>query len=66
MKFNECFQKNIAVIKSMLDYDRNRDQEINNIPLAHQNLVMESFENTRDNPNRLLDWDETKELLKTQ
>ena len=36
-----------------------------NIPEAHQNLVMERFEEIRKNPERLLDWDEAKRSWKT-
>ena len=54
----------INAIKSMLDYAQIRDQEIYDIPEAHQNLVMERFEKTRENPDRLLDWDQAKEMLK--
>jgi hypothetical protein len=43
MKFKERLQKNIAVLKNMLDYARTRDLEMYEIPEAHQNLVMEWF-----------------------
>ena len=45
----------INVLKSMLDYAQIRDQDIYDIPEAHQNLVMERFEKSRKNPDRLLD-----------
>jgi len=32
-------------------------------PEAHQNLVLERFEKTRENPDRLLDWNEAKKTL---
>ena len=54
----------IIGIKSVLDYADNRDQEIYNIPVAHQRLVMDRFEKTREDFERLLDWDEAKELVK--
>lgn len=56
----------INAIKSMLDYAQTRDQEMYDIPKAHQNLVMERFEKIRENPDRLLDWDEAKESLKNR
>lgn len=55
----------ISAIKSMLDYAKKREQELYDIPEAHQNLVMERFAITRENPDRLLDWDEAKRTLKT-
>lgn len=55
----------IHAIKSMLDYALNKEQEIFDVPEAHQNLVMERFEKVRKNPERLLNWDEAKETLKT-
>lgn len=55
----------IHAIKSMLDYALKNEQEILDVPEAHQNLVMERFEKVRKNPERLLNWDEAKETLKT-
>ena len=51
----------INAIKSIPYYAQTKDQEIYDIPEAHQNLVMEQFEKTRENPDRLLDWDQAKE-----
>ncbi|HEY3369434.1 MAG TPA: hypothetical protein VGK10_01220 [Prolixibacteraceae bacterium] len=56
----------IHAIKSMLDYAQIRDQEIYDILEAHQNLVMERLEKSRQNPDRLLDWDQAKETLKNR
>jgi hypothetical protein len=53
----------IAAIKSMLDYAKKTEQKVYDIPEAHQNLVMERFDKTRENPDRLLDWDEAKKTL---
>lgn len=36
------------------------------IPEAQQNLVVERFEKTRNNPERMLDWDEAKKSWKTE
>jgi hypothetical protein len=55
----------IAAIKSMLDYAKKKEQKVYDIPEAHQNLVMERFAKTRENPDRLLDWDEAKKTLNT-
>ncbi len=54
----------ISAIKSMLDYARKRDQKIYDIPEAHQNLVMERFDEMKQNPDKLIDWDDAKESLK--
>lgn len=40
------------------------EQSVYDIPEAHQKLVMERFEKSRENPDRLLDWSEAKETLK--
>ena len=53
----------ITAIKSMLDYAQKREQKEYDIPEAHQNMVMERFEKVRENPDRLLDWDEAKNAL---
>lgn len=34
------------------------------IPEEHQKLVMDRFEKVRNNPERLLDWNEAKKTLK--
>ena len=53
----------ITAIKSMLDYAHKKEQKAYDIPEAHQNLVMERFDRIRENPDRLLDWDEARETL---
>ena len=53
----------ITAIKSMLDYAKKKEQKVYDIPKAHQNLVMERFDKTRENPDRLVDWDEAKGTL---
>ena len=54
----------IHAIKSMLDYAQKRDANIYDVPEEHQKLVMERFDQIRQNPERLLDWDEVKKNLK--
>jgi hypothetical protein len=53
----------INAIKSMLDYAQKKDRKLYDIPETHQNLVMERFESTRENPDKLEDWDEAKKTL---
>jgi uncharacterized protein (DUF2461 family) len=55
----------INAIKSMLDYALNKEQDNNEIPEAHQKLVMERFDQAHKDPDRLLDWNEAKKTLKT-
>ncbi len=54
----------IHAIKSMLDDSIKKEADVYNIPEEHQQLVMERFEQARQNPDRLLDWDEAKKTLK--
>lgn len=54
----------IKAIKSMLDYARQKEANISDIPDEHQKIVMQRFEKTRNDPNRLLDWKEAKKTLK--
>jgi hypothetical protein len=54
----------INAIKSMLDYAFKKEQDSYNIPKEQQNIVMERFENSRKDPERLMDWDEGKTKLK--
>jgi hypothetical protein len=53
----------INAIKNMLDYAIKKEQEYFNIPLAHQELVIERFNKVRKNPKRLLDWNNAKKSL---
>lgn len=39
------------------------EQSVYDIPEAHQNLVMRRFEETREYPDRLLDWNKAKETM---
>ena len=55
----------INAIKSMLDYALKKEDDVLVIPEAHQKLVMERFDRVRENPERLLDWDEAKKTLKS-
>jgi hypothetical protein len=54
----------INAIKNLLDYAREKENEIFDIPESHQKLVIERFDKVRKNPERLLDWDEVKNSLK--
>ncbi|MFA6401702.1 MAG: hypothetical protein WCX31_08770 [Salinivirgaceae bacterium] len=53
----------INAIKNMLDYALKKEQANLEIPEAHQKLVLERFDKVRENPERLLDWDEAKKRL---
>ena len=34
------------------------------IPIEHQNLVLDRMQKSKANPNRMLDWDEASKILK--
>jgi len=53
----------INAIKSMLDYSQKKETNIHTIPEEHQKLVMQRFDLVRNNPDRLLNWDEVKKTL---
>ncbi len=55
----------ISAIKNLLDYALKQEQTNLFIPLAHQKLVMERFDNVRKDPDSLLDWDEAKKTLES-
>ena len=54
----------INAIKSILDYALKKEKESIDIPEAHQKLVIERFDMVRQNPERLVDWEEAKKALK--
>lgn len=39
------------------------DKDSNQIPIEHQELVLERIEKSKENPERLLDWDEVSKNL---
>jgi len=53
----------INAIKSLLDCASKKEITDFVIPEAHRKLVMDRFKNVRDNPEKLLDWEETKNML---
>ncbi len=54
----------ILAIKNMLDYAQKKEVPNYDIPEEHQKVVLERFQQVRNNPERLLDWDEAKKTLK--
>jgi hypothetical protein len=54
----------INAIQSLLDYAQNKVKEDEAIPESHQKIVLERLRKVRENPERLLDWDEAKKTLK--
>lgn len=54
----------IQAIKNLLEYALKKEQESLEVPEAHQKIVMERFNKVRKNPDRLMDWDEAKKMLK--
>lgn len=55
----------IRAIKNLLDYALKKEHENFEISEAHRKLVMDRFDRVRNNPERLLDWDDAKKTLKT-
>lgn len=53
----------INAIKNLLDFALKKEKNNSDVPDAHQKLVMERFDMTRENPERLLDWDEAQKTL---
>jgi hypothetical protein len=54
----------IQAIKNLLEYALKKEQESLEVPEAHQKIVMERFNKVRKDPDRLMDWDEAKKMLK--
>ncbi|MFV0554927.1 MAG: hypothetical protein ACK5LR_09505 [Mangrovibacterium sp.] len=53
----------IHAIKNMLDYATKKERETIDVPAAHQKLVMTRFDKVRENPERLLDWEDARKAL---
>ena len=53
----------IKAIKNMLDYALKKEQKYSTVPESDQKMVMDRFDKIRETPERLLDWDETKNTL---
>ena len=62
------FNQVIDIVKQLSPQEKTKLKEVleenEDIPEEHQKLVMERFEKVRQNPDRLLDWDEAKKTLK--
>jgi hypothetical protein len=56
----------IRAIKNMLDYALKKENESFEISEAQQKMVIDRFEKVRKAPERLLDWDEAKKMLKSR
>ncbi|MBI9037431.1 MAG: addiction module protein [Bacteroidales bacterium] len=52
----------IKAIQSLLDYAIKKEKDDFDISETHKKLVIERFEKVRQNPERLLDWDEAKNM----
>ena len=52
----------INAVKNLLDYALKKEEEIF-IPETHRKLVIERLNKVRENPERLLEWDEVKKTL---
>lgn len=55
----------IRAIKSMLDYALKNAPKVYQVSEEQQKLVMDRFEQVRQEPDRLLDWDDAKKSLKS-
>ncbi len=53
----------INAIKSMLDFAQDKKEISFEVPDAHQKLVLDRFKKIRNNPKRLIDWDEAQKTL---
>lgn len=53
----------INAIKSMLDFAQDKQESSFEVPDAHQKLVLDRFKKIRNNPKRLIDWDEAQKTL---
>ena len=56
----------INAIQSLLDFALNKESKQYEIPEDHQKLVMERFENVRNDPDSLMHWEEAKKSLKSE
>ncbi len=56
----------INAIKNLLDNASQKEQKSYLISEENQKLVMDRFENVRNNPENLLDWEDAKKSLKDE
>ena len=54
----------IHAIKKLLSDALKKEVDVYDIPEEHQKLVMHRFDQVRQDPDRLLDWDKAKKTLK--
>lgn len=62
------FNQVLDIVKQLSPQEKTKLKEVLDeyvdIPKDHQRLVMNRFEKVRQNPDRLLDWEEAKKTLK--
>ena len=57
--------KNVnSSLKKIVDYRIAKEYVSFKIPKEHQKLVLSRFNKVREDPDRLLDWDNAKKMLK--
>ena len=56
----------LNAIQSMLEYALTKKEKDLVISKAHQDLVIDRYQDAVNNPDTLLDWDDAKNMLKTE
>ena len=54
----------IHAVKNLLDAATAKEKQSDEISQAHQKIVLDRFDRIKNNPDRLLDWEEAQKTLK--
>lgn len=54
----------INAVKNLLDAATAKEKQSDEISQAHQKIVLDRFDRIKNNPDRLLDWEEAQKTLK--
>ena len=69
LNINLTFQQLVEVVKQLTPAEKLKLSDViwdddSAIPVEHQNIVLDRIQKSKENPERLLDWEEAEKMLK--
>lgn len=69
LNINLTFQQLVEVVKQLSPAEKLKLNDViwegdSDIPIEHQNIVLDRIQKSKENPERLLDWEEAAKTLK--
>lgn len=69
LNINLTFQQLVEVVKQLSPAEKLKLNDViwegdSDLPIEHQNIVLDRIQKSKENPERLLDWEEAAKTLK--